>query len=106
MAFDPAVTQAMAADVSATMADQTSTLEFRRQTVVGTSGVPVWSASEDPDGILPVADLEWCGLSRDFEVSVPAQRDTVRVDGTRYFVMDVQNDGAAVTLTLKRGPES
>lgn len=105
MGLNPSIRDMLAADVTASMADQSAVLEFRQQVAAGTSGVPVASADVAEEGILATADLEWVGRVADFPRGVPTQRDTVKVDGVNYWVLTAQNDGAAITLALRKGPQ-
>lgn len=104
MGLNPSIRDMLAADVAASMADQSAVLEFARQVAAGTSGPPVQSADLTEEGALGVADLVWVGRVADFPRKLPGPRDTVKVDGVSYWVMTAENDDAALTLALKRGP--
>lgn len=104
MGLNPSIRDMLAADVAASMADQSAVLEFARQVTAGTSGPPVASADLTEEGALGVADLVWVGCVADFPRKLPGPRDTVKVDGVSYWVMTAENDDAALTLALKRGP--
>ncbi len=105
MGLNPSIRDMLAADVSACMADQSAVLEFRRQFAAGTSGVPVASADVAEEGILATADLEWVGRVSDFPSGIPGPRDLLKVDDMNYWVLTAENDDAAITLALKRGPQ-
>ena len=104
MGLNPSIRDMLAADVAASIADQSAVLSFAQQVTAGTSGPPVQSADLTEDGALGVADLVWVGRVSDFPRKLPEPRDTVKVDGVNYWVMTAENDEAAITLALKRGP--
>lgn len=105
MGLDAHIREVLAADVAASMADQTAVLEFGHQTVPGTSGPPVASADVTEEGVLGVADLEWVGRVSGFPRGLPKPRDLVKVDGTAYWVENATDDGACLTLELRRARE-
>lgn len=105
MGLSSSIRDMLAADVAASIADQSAVLEFRRQVATGTSGAPLAAADAAETGILATADVEWVGRLSDFPRGAPGPRDGVKLDGARFWVVSAQPDGACVTLLLKRGPE-
>lgn len=93
----------MAADVRAVALDAPAALRAGSRSFSGTAS-PVGSGDDAAaEGILAQADLEFVAPLDEFGAHLPAVRDVVEVDGVKYWVERIENDGAAATLYLRRG---
>jgi hypothetical protein len=104
MGMDSNLVAMLASDISYAVSDVSSSLQFGRLTVEGTCGVIASGDNIDPEGILQTADIEFVAVRSSFGNEIPPVRSVVTVDGRRYYVQGAVDDGAAVTLQLKRGP--
>jgi len=94
----------MEGDIAYAITDVSSTLIVGRHSVLGTCGTISDGDNLDPDGVLQTADIEFVATKGAFGTDIPAVRSVVVVDGRRYYVEGRTDDGAAITLRLKRGP--
>lgn len=93
----------MCNDLRVAMADAPGVLIFGDRSVAGTVS-PINSGDDpDPEGIIAQADVVFIAPNEDFGKKLPEVRDVVEVDGSKYWVARVENDGAVVTLWLRRG---
>ena len=104
MALAASIKATMVADLASATIDLPSVLEWRHWTVTGTSSPPATGQDLDEEGALVTVDLEWAGARDDFGGKLPGAGDLVKVDGVRYHVATSNDDGAALTLGLRRGP--
>lgn len=93
----------MQADLAAAVADVSAALKYAGIVVTGTAGPAGSTDAASADGILPQADLEFVAPLDDFGDKLPRVRDVVAVDGEKYWVERIENDGAVATLRLRRG---
>lgn len=93
----------MADDLRAVAADAPSVLRMGTRSVDGTASPVVAADDADPAGMLAQADLTFVAALDDFGGALPAVRDVVAVDGVKYWVERIEDDGAAATLYLRRG---
>ena len=93
----------MVGDVSYAANDVSSTMRVGRRTVSGTSAT-IGSADQfDENGQLRTADIQFVAALDLFGDDLPAVRAIVEVDGVKYMVERVMNDGAVVEIDLRRG---
>lgn len=93
----------MERDVQAVARDMPSVLQWDGKTVNGTASPAMTADQADPAGMIDTADLEFVALVQDFGASLPEIRDVVLVDGIRYWVAQINSDGAIASLALRRG---
>ena len=104
MALAASIKATMVADLASATIDCPSVLAWRHGSVTGTASVPESGRDLDEEGELVTVDLEWVGKRDDFAGKLPGVGDLVRVDGEKYAVATANDDGAALTLGLRRGP--
>lgn len=101
MSINAAIKTMMESDVTATQSDWSATLTYKGSTTVGTFS-PIQGGNElDADGILTQLGAEFVAVKSLFAV-VPPERAVVDIDGTKYAVLSVTDDTAAISLRLER----
>ena len=92
----------MEADVTATQADEASTLAWSGVSVAGTFSPITGGMDIDADQLTRTSEGEFVAVKSLFTAGVPPVNSVVAIGGVNFFVVDPMEDDAAVTLRVRR----